>query len=701
MASIFIACAWINLDFHVLLHTMRKKGYILLLCLLCLWTIASFPQTYLILPDSSQITSSRDSLDLLPRKGLSLSDRAIHSQSDSVQERPRIMAWKIDERTGERYDAPIDTAIYNYQHTTLPDGYSVAVGHLGNLGLPLFSKIFFDRKEKDQFIFYDAYYPYNKDPGNHLFFNVRIPYSRLNYQMAGNTEDKEERFEGRLTMNFGKKLNVGLEVDYPYARGFYNSQSAKHLDWILHGNYLSDRIEVHAYASTAEITHFENGGITDDRFITQPDSIEQDFKTKDIPTQFSRTWNRLKTDQFYLTGRYNLGYRKEAVNADEKGEFVPVASIILTSRYREQYRRFLSYDTAYVDQEKQIQAIDTVYRNRYYLGAVDDSTHYTSFKNTLALSMREGFKDWVKFGLTAFVEHDLRNYSMIDTVGTMRTSHKENSVVVGGILNKRQSENLRFNIQADLGVAGYNLGEFRAMGNVETGFNILGKRTELVGEAYIKNLKPKYLEENYHSKYFWWNKDFGNIRRVYFGGKLFIPFTNTTVSAGVENLKNYIYFDENKDPVQAGDNIQVFSVRVDQNLQFGVFNWNNQVVYQASSNEHAIPVPTLSLYSNLFLKTKIVNELTLQLGVDAHYHTKYYVPGYEPALLQFYNQREMKIGNFPIATAYANMHLKQTRFFLMFYNIAPLIMDPDYFSLPHYPVNPTLFKVGLSVNLYN
>jgi len=28
-------------------------------------------------------------------------------------------------------------------------------------------------------------------------------------------------------------------------------------------------------------------------------------------------------------------------------------------------------------------------------------------------------------------------------------------------------------------------------------------------------------------------------------------------------------------------------------------------------------------------------------------------------------------------------------------------MDPDYFSLPHYPVNPTLFKVGLSVNLYN
>jgi len=64
----------------------------------------------------------------------------------------------------------IDTAIYNYQRTTLPDGYSVAVGHLGNLGLPLFSKIFFDRKEKSQFVFYDAYDPYNKNPENQLFF---------------------------------------------------------------------------------------------------------------------------------------------------------------------------------------------------------------------------------------------------------------------------------------------------------------------------------------------------------------------------------------------------------------------------------------------------------------------------------------------------------------------------------------------------
>ena len=148
--------------------------------------------------------------------------------------------------------------------------------------------------------------------------------------------------------------------------------------------------------------------------------------------------------------------------------------------------------------------------------------------------------------------------------------------------------------------------------------------------------------------------------------------------------------------------MQVLTARVDQNLKLGVFNWDNQVVYQTSSNQDVIPVPQLSIYSNMYLKALIVNELTFQFGVDAHYHTSYFSPGYEPALLQFYNQQEKKIGNYPIATVYANMHLKQTRFFVMYYNAAAAFLKPrEYFSLPNYPVNPTMIKLGLSVDLHN
>lgn len=684
---------------------MKEK--LVILCFLSFFAIMTVAQQpHIIMPDSSLITTEKDSLKSIgmqtSKEELSMSTTL--ESTDSLKNYPRFTIWKIDERTGEKLSATPDTLLYNYQQTTLADGHSVAMGYLGNLGSPAISKLFFDRGEGSQFIFYDPYYLYNKNPNNQLFFNTRIPYAQLNYQRSGGNIDKEERLKTRFTMNFNRHLNFGFDLDFINAKGFYASQAAKQNNLTAYTNYQSDRVEVHAYASQTSVTNFENGGISNSIFITNPESIEENFSSRDIPTRMKNTWNRIKTNQFYLSARYNLGYNIEEDSvSNTKEEFVPVASLILTSRYRQQYRRFLSYDTASVSlpDDSRVQAIDTLYNNRYYNSAVDDSTRYSSLKNTVALSMREGFRDWVKFGLTAFLEHETRNFNLLDTIGDGRYGHREQATTIGGILSKQQGELLRLNAQADLGVLGVNLGEFRIEGDASTSIKIAGKTTQLSAQAYIKNLKPKFLEQQYHSKYFWWKNDFNDTRRVYIGGRLFIPFTNTTFSAGVENIQNFIYFDKNKLPFQESDNIQVVSARIDQDLKFGIFNWNNSAVYQTTSNEGAIPVPTLSAYSNIFLRTKIVDELTLQLGLDAHYHTKYFAPGYEPALLQFYNQREKEIGNYPLVTGYANMHLKQIRFFLMFYNIAHFVMKPNYFSLPDYPFNPMLFKLGVSVNLNN
>ena len=690
--------------FYVSLQAMKEK--LLILCLFSFFaTMLVAQQPHIIVPDSSLITNERDSLGIIMEQSKRAEGitRGALQDTDTTKNLTRYNVWRINERTGERYTATPDTLLYNYQQTTLPDGNSVAMGYLGNLGSPVISKLFFDRGEGSQFFFYDAYYPYTIDVDKQLFFNTRIPYSRINYQRSGSNMNKEERLETRFTMNFNRHLNFGFDLDFINAKGFYASQAAKQNNFSVYGNYLSDRIEVHAFASQTSATNYENGGITDSTFITHPELIEQSFNSQDIPTRFVDTWNRVKTKQYYLSARYNLGYNEPTLTPGDK-KFVPVASLILTSRYKDQYRRFLSYDTARVTLPNGdvVGKIDTLYTNNYYKSAVDDSTRFSTFKNTLALSMREGFRDWVKFGLTVFVEHESRNFNLLDTVADGRYRHNEQTTTIGGILSKQQGKYLRFNAEADLGVLGENLGEFRLSGNIKTTFNIAGKDANLIGEAYIKNLKPKFLERQYHSKYFWWNNDFDDTRRVYIGGKLVIPFTKTTLSVGVENIQNLIYFDKTSLPFQENENIQVVSARIDQDFKFGIFNWNNSIVYQTSSNEEAIPLPTLSAYSNIFLKTKIVDELTLQLGVDAHYHTEYYAPGYEPALLQFYNQREKKVGNYPIVTGYANMHLKQMRFFVMMYNITDLVIEkPNYFSLPNYPVNPTLFKLGVSVNLNN
>ena len=86
------------------------------------------------------------------------------------------------------------------------------------------------------------------------------------------------------------------------------------------------------------------------------------------------------------------------------------------------------------------------------------------------------------------------------------------------------------------------------------------------------------------------------------------------------------------------------------------------------------------------------------------YFTKYYAPDYSPALGQYAIQAgtsRVKTGNYPIVNAYANFHLKRTRFFVMMSHINGGSGSKEYFLTPHYPLNGRIFRFGLSWNFYN
>ena len=159
----------------------------------------------------------------------------------------RITAFRLTDKIGDTYIAPMDTNRMNYYNSTLVEGKSVAIGYLGNLGSPLQSKIFSERKEERDFIFADAYDYYLTTPTNANFFDTKIPYSNLMYTTMGGSTQKEEQLKGTLTSNFGKKVNVGADLDYIYGRGYYNSNGTKLLSYRLFGNYISDRYQMYAY----------------------------------------------------------------------------------------------------------------------------------------------------------------------------------------------------------------------------------------------------------------------------------------------------------------------------------------------------------------------------------------------------------------------------------------------------------------------
>ncbi len=658
----------------------------------------------LISSDSDTIVSGGEvkTLQNIPK-----SDFNVSPLNDSTVKR---VYWRISETTGEILPGNPDTTMLNYPSRTYIDGQSVSMSYLGNLGLPGRSRIFSEIGETSNFMFADGYRMYKKTPSNFNFINTKVPFSNVTYHTAGGGDTQEERFLGSISSNFGKKLNVGLDFDIVYTKGFYQSQGSKHLDITFYSSYFSDRYRYHLFFNSADYTNYENGGITNDLYITDPTDPEvastgQSIKSKEIPVYLMDTWNRVYGARFYYTHRYNLGFEKETDKTDEDGEkikqFVPVSSIIHTLDFYDQSHKFISRDG---------KGIDSLYVHHYNMGdtvGADDKTSEWYIKNTLGISLREGFSSWSKFDLTAYATLDYRNYTLQDSIVAPDTISKpwkqtQTVVYVGGEMTRNMGKILRYSAAGELGVLGDNLGDFKLTGTIETRLPVFKDTASLKATAYIKNTEPSFYQQHNKSRYFFWDNDFDKIKRVYLGGELNIPHTRTNISMGVENLTNYVYFDENALPAQYSGSIQVLSARLNQDFKYRGFGWNNEIVYQKSGKEDVVPLPELSIYSNLYVFFKIAKVLSVQIGANVYYFTKYYSPAYEPATQQFHVQRDVEIGDYPLVNAYINCHLKNTRFFVSFYNISSkFVNDPAYFSLPHYPLNPMVIKFGLSWNFNN
>ncbi len=675
------------------------------------------------------------------RGGFSLSNLSKKNIPDSLLmvdsaaiKAKHIAAYRLTQHLGEPYLAPLDTGKLNSGNSTLVESRSLAVGYLSNLGSPAQTRIFSERKEARDFIFADAYDYYITTPENAFFYDTKTPYTNLMYTTAGGSSNKEEQLKGTMTINFGKKINVGGDIDYIYSRGHYKNNGNKLLSYRLFGSYQSDRYELHAMLSNFNFVNYENGGLKNDSTISHPDEYfpegrPSDTKSYDV-RYLTNAWNRVRGKRYFLTHRYNLGFTRELEEKDEDGNakemFIPVSSIIHTIDYEDNRRHFLSDKSALMDSVYTVERDGVRFPRVYGLGAeLDDRTSAWNLKNTIGLSLREGFQDWVKFGLTAFIRLEKRRFKLdprvegidygeygrgenfsVDNISLrdLPTAdiYDEFSTYLGAELSKRRGSILTYNARGELCLIGSDVGEFRATGDLQTRFRLFGKDAVIKADAYIKNTTPAFYLRHNHSRFFWWdNPDLNMMQQIYAGGEVYVESSKTTLKAGVESIQNYIYIGKEGTPVQHGSNLQVVSARIKQDFRFRAFGWENEACWQLSSDKSVIPLPSLSVYSNMYLAVKLAKVLTVQLGADVHYNTVYYAPYYEPATQQFQLQDEVKVGGYPLVNAYVNFHLKQARFFIMAYNLSSKFANPDYFSLAHYPLNPMVLKMGIAVTFHN
>ncbi|MBA7489252.1 MAG: hypothetical protein HG422_09555, partial [Prevotella sp.] len=229
-----------------------------------------------------------------------------------------LYVWTIDRRFGDRTPAKPDTLQHMFMNSIFTTGLRGEYNTTGNLGSPRQSRIFIDRKEDEKFIFANPY-DFVITPVEHfLFTNTLSPVTNLSYNNCGNRINGEDHFKALFGVNVGKRLGAGFKFDYLYGRGYYDSQSTSHINYTMYGSYLGDRYQAHLLLSTLHQKVTENGGITNDAYITHPESFNENFATSEIPTMLTRNWNRNDSRRVFFTQRYNLGFNRKVPMTPEE-----------------------------------------------------------------------------------------------------------------------------------------------------------------------------------------------------------------------------------------------------------------------------------------------------------------------------------------------------------------------------------------------
>lgn len=671
-----------------------------------------------------------------------------------------IHQWHIDELTGDVLPVNADTLPHLFQNWHMTEGMHGEYNFLGNMGSPRLSRLFFDRPSNTVYNFLQPYDYFMVRPGELFFTDTKSPYTNLSYHNSGNKMIGDDRFRAYFATNAGKHFGVGFLFDYLYGRGRYDNQSTAFMNFSLFSYYRSDRYNFHFLASRYHMKAAENGGITDDEYITNPektDAASSNFGSNDIPVHFDRTWNRNEVYSAFFTHHYNFGFKRKVAkglspdsiaaevsrimqemrdtttsvtsdstriaaltdsimarneSAEEEYEmrFIPVARITHTADFETNRHEFIAYETP-----------GNYYADTYMLNDSLDRTDYWSIKNSVALSLREGFNKWAFADVTAYLSHKYSNYKLPDTIPGSRREYKkkysEHTLMLGGIIENRHNKVLKYRLRGETAISGDDLGAFLVEGNGELNMNLLKQQIKLEGEAFIKNNKPSFYYRHFHSEHYWWDhNDLDKEFRTRVEGRVSFEKWRTKLSAGIENIKNYTYFANSSTATanggfmsrlsvaQESGNIQVFSATLNQDFKLGPLHLDTEFTYQNTSNKEVLPLPEFNMYANLYLKFKIAKVLNTELGADARYFTSYYAPDYSAALGQFVQQNQadkVEIGNYPVVNVYANFLLKETRFYVKYYHINEGTGNMRYFLAPHYPMIPKALWFGLSWNFYN
>ena len=602
---------------------------------------------------------------------------------DSLKQKA-LFVYEVNPETMAPVFSEYDTTLNGIQSVMPYQRYSVGTISTGNNGGAMMPIDYYLRSESEEFLFLKNFAPYLNRPTGLQIINSQKRFTRLGYS-TNRKKIGEQILEVTHNQNIVPGWSVGLKHNGHSTTGFYQNEYTRNNSFNLYSSFYGPRMKSYISFAWHRVRVKENGGVT-----KESDVQDNLIDAENIPVNLLKAKNEIRGIQLFVSNSYGI------VSGAKKGlGGEPYLELRHTLKYDKFSRVFVDVPDIVGDR----------YFKRYYISTVatNDSSYYRNLSNELTLSgnflsgVGRAFKLYAKAGV------DLeRYYYWKPEFFIQEVTNKDYSNLYTGAGLFTRVKGVDLSVYTKSYISGRRSGDVIFAGTGNFVFSILGFPVAQTASLSVDSRTVDYFSTQYFSNNLKWNNSFDKINELRASYTLALPKLRSSVEARFVSTDGYVFFNTDTIPQQASSQVTVASIFFRNHLKLGIVNFIHNVVVQTTSDENIIPLPYLALKGSYFVQfTLIKNVLSTQIGGDVFYNTKYYAEAYNPAIAQFYLQKNRKIGEYPNISAFVNLQWKRAQIFLKYDHLSQDWFERDYFSAYSYPIGERSFKFGVYWNFYD
>ena len=623
----------------------------------------------------------------------------------------RNFQWHIVRNTNKVNIEPVDTTLalwrldYPHYHKRLGNN---SVGGLGQASQEV---NYFERTTSRDFTFAQPYDTYTYDLESVPFYNMKHPYLWMTYLESGQKRYREEHFEITTSQNINPSTSVSLNYKARGARGKYERARVKNQNFAATVAHTGRRYSVHAAYMHNHINQQENGGVVGNWAIA--DTVFEMPSGVPMRLAGAEAANIYRNNAFFVKQSIGIPLQRMTEHDFSMADLsaVYIGHLFEYNSWSKVYSdKYSTYTDERYDRNEDgtfKPHTDTYYKN-WYLNPTQtrDSLAERVITNRLFAQVQPWNRDGVVGTIDGGVGVDLYTYSQFALKdylsGQLERVKKTAWFAYAGIDGKIRKY-VDWGASFKLYPSGYRGGDFDIRAHAAFTAFIKKRPFTLSGEFSQTATSPGHWMENWYSNHYMWDNKFGKENETRFNVAFNVPDYGIELGFWQSVVTNKIYYGADCLPVQHDGVVSLTSIYAQKNFNIKGVHLDHRVLVQLSSDQNVVPVPLVSAFLSYYYEFWVKRDvLRVQIGLDGRFNTSYYAQGYNPALSVFYNQNEVEIGNYPYVDAFVAAKWKRMRILLKYQHLNNgLFGNGEAFQVAYYPLNPGMFKIGISWAFYD